>query len=102
MDTDKYFKEILQESLKDPELFILLNQKPIEETKSIFDFIKEDFIKKEDPKYCYGHMGILVNTDNKALAQKTFILPVIGIEVTLGRIVDINGKDGIRFVWKKA
>lgn len=102
MDTEKYFEEILRESLKDPELFILLKQKPIEETKSIFDFIKEDFIKKEDPKYCYGHMAILVNTNNKTLAQKTFIIPVIGIEITLGPIRDINGKDGMRFVWKKA
>ncbi len=109
MNIDTFFLNAWVEICKNPDLKNLLEQKSIDEEKPIFDLMKKNLLRHteidpdnwNDPGFHYGHIGILVNEENRKFATKSFFVPVLNLMVDMGRIVDINGKDGIRLVWKK-
>jgi hypothetical protein len=106
---DMFFSGVLENSEKDPELKILLEQKDLEEGKTIFELIKRNLLRHEekDPKdwydetYYYGHVGIKLNDQNKDLAQKIFIIPDLNIKITVGKTREMPDGLGMRLVWEK-
>ncbi len=91
------------------EIKTFLSQIDLDEKKPILELIKIQLLKHKetdpnewkDPGYHYGHIGIKRTDENKQFTQKTFLIPVVAIEITVGRIITMPCGEGMRIVWSK-
>ena len=100
MDTEQLFTETLNQSEKEPLLKMLLAQTDVTSGKTVLELIKDNVLEKRDEGVYYGHIGTLVDDTSEALAEKSFMLPSLGIEIQTGIIRDLPDGRGMRLSWK--
>lgn len=103
---DNIFLKVWEESIKNKELKMLLEQVDIDNSKTIFELIKENITNNDtDPEkwtkeyYAYGHIGVMLNKYNANLAKKSFIIPVLNIKIEMGKIRKMPYGKGMFIIW---